>query len=119
MNGGQFSDHGNTGADPAFVQGIDGSSAPLLGGDFHLTQCSSAIDGGDNGQATLAIDLDGNPRISRGTVDMGAYEGVPGAIFFVTQPQDPERFGSRHRPIHRGRVRSRRRLPMAVPGDHQ
>lgn len=57
---------GNLDADPLFVGG----------GDLHLGTGSPAIDAGDNSflPAGLITDLDGNPRIVGGTVDMGAYE---------------------------------------------
>ena len=43
-------------------------------GDLRLRSNSVAVDGGDNAFAILSQDLEGNPRISGGTVDMGAYE---------------------------------------------
>jgi len=46
----------------------------LSGGDFRLQPASPCINAGNNVSAADAIDLDGNPRISGGTVDMGAYE---------------------------------------------
>jgi len=52
--------------DPAFVN-------PLLG-DFHLQTNSPCINSGLNAYAPGATDLDGNPRIVGGTVDIGAYE---------------------------------------------
>ncbi len=45
--------------------------------DFHILPCSSAVNAGDNLIVdTLGIltDLDGNPRITFDTVDIGAYE---------------------------------------------
>jgi hypothetical protein len=52
--------------DPAF--------ANPLAGDFHLQTNSPCINSGLNTYATAATDLDGNPRIVGGTVDIGAYE---------------------------------------------
>ena len=54
------------------------TSAPLFAnlaaGDLHLQPASACINAGDNNYATNAADLDGNPRIVGGTVDIGAYE---------------------------------------------
>ncbi|MCB0212487.1 MAG: right-handed parallel beta-helix repeat-containing protein [Anaerolineae bacterium] len=57
---------GNLDVDPLFV----GSS------DLHLGSGSPAINAGDNSFLPVGVttDLDGNPRIVGGTVDMGAYE---------------------------------------------
>lgn len=45
-------------------------------GDLHLPSCSPLIDQGDNGAIPTGTntDLDGDPRIHGGTVDLGAYE---------------------------------------------
>ena len=42
--------------------------------DFHLQSNSPCINAGANGYVATATDLDGNPRIAGGTVDVGAYE---------------------------------------------
>jgi Right handed beta helix region len=53
------------------------TNAPLFvntNGDFHLQSNSPCINSGNNAYVMSATDLDGNPRIVGGTVDIGAYE---------------------------------------------
>ena len=54
------------------------TNAPLLmdvaARDFHLQTNSPCINAGGNAYVTTATDLDGNPRIAGGTIDVGAYE---------------------------------------------
>jgi hypothetical protein len=54
---------GNIDADPLFADA-----------DLRLSAGSPCIDAGVNSAVLVATDLDGNPRIVNGIVDMGAYE---------------------------------------------
>jgi len=60
---------GNINNQPQFV---DTNSA-----NYHLLLSSPCIDAGTNGLVVGTVDLDGNPRIIGGTVDMGCYEYIP------------------------------------------
>jgi hypothetical protein len=57
---------GNITNEPVFVD--------LIHGDFHLQPTSPCINSGNNSMAIGGTDLDGKPRISGGTLDLGAYE---------------------------------------------
>jgi nitrous oxidase accessory protein NosD len=69
---------GDLAVDPHFVSPANA--------DYHLANGSPAIDAGTNPAPDLpATDLDGNPRIVNGIVDLGVYEHVapataPGAV---------------------------------------
>ncbi len=57
---------GNIALDPLF--------ADPANGDLRLRPASPCINSGRNANAPTQLDLDGNPRIVSGTVDIGAYE---------------------------------------------
>ena len=61
-----LSGDGNVTNDPQF--------ADAAAGDYRLQSISSCIDAGGNAFVSGSTDLDGNPRIVHGAVDMGAYE---------------------------------------------
>jgi hypothetical protein len=48
--------------------------ANFAGGDYRLSAASPCINAGSNAFTTASLDLAGNPRVTLGTVDMGAYE---------------------------------------------
>jgi len=65
--------------------------------NYRLLETSPCIDSGSNAYVISDWDLDGDPRINGGTVDMGAYESIPeisvsgylslviGILFFVVK----------------------------------
>ena len=54
--------------------GVDPGFSNAANGDFTLSPSSCAIDAGCESYAVGDLDLAGNPRIQRGTVDAGCYE---------------------------------------------
>ncbi len=75
---GGFAGTGNINVDPRFVDadGADNDPNTWADNDYHLSLASPCINAGD--PAFVAdpneTDLDGNPRVLLGRVDMGAYE---------------------------------------------
>src|SRR5262249_40259527 len=64
---------------PPLTNGIGNFDAPPLfvdsaAGNFRPQSSSPCINAGNNAYVDLSDDLDGNPRIAGGTVDVGAYE---------------------------------------------
>jgi len=57
----------------------DGQRFIFVEGDYHLLPISPCIDAGDPDYVAGSneTDLDGNPRIISGRIDMGAYESIP------------------------------------------
>ncbi len=72
---GGFGGTGNHGDDPQFVD-ADGPDNVIGTQDdnLRLPADSTCVDVGDNAAVTVATDLDGNPRVVNGIVDMGSYE---------------------------------------------
>jgi len=62
------SGYGNIAADPQFVD--------IANHNFRLQAGSPCIDAGSNENVQGDSDIDGNPRIQNGRVDMGAYEST-------------------------------------------
>lgn len=68
---------GNDDKDPQFVAPIgSGNTTPSVAGDYRIDSTSPAVDKGNNAKIdpTVTVDLDGAPRMSNGTVDLGPYE---------------------------------------------
>ena len=63
------------------------SNAPIFlnasAGDYHLQVSSPGIDAGNNSYV-MGADLDGNPRIVSGIVDMGCYENQYSNVLYVS-----------------------------------
>ena len=66
---------GNISNNPEFIN--------IVSNDFRLELLSQCINVGTNVYAISDLDLDGNPRIVDGIVDMGAYEYIPEPTLFI------------------------------------
>lgn len=64
--------------DPNIIVEPNDPNAVWLDGDYHLLPDSPCIDAGDPNYVPEPneTDLDGNPRIDNGRIDMGAYESI-------------------------------------------
>jgi len=79
----------NIGYDPLFKD--------MNSHNFHLLQGSPCIDAGDNSAIPPSVltDLDGNPRIINGRVDIGAYEGyVVNYVYYVDKDSTGDNNGA-------------------------
>ena len=76
---------GNTAGDPKLRVMGSGFGLSHVPGNYRLASDSPGINKGTNQNVTVAIDLDGEPRVYGRAVDMGAYEWTPppGTIFIV------------------------------------
>ncbi len=70
-------------ADPLFVAPVSAASAPTTTGDYHLEALSPAINAGNSAANSHPTDLDGNPRIYGGQIDLGASEFARPVVFFT------------------------------------
>jgi hypothetical protein len=88
---GSFGGTGNIGDNPYFVD-IDGPDniAGTPDDNLRLFPASTCIDTADNSAVPgyITTDLDGNPRIENGTVDMGSYEGPNQGFVLSTEALD-------------------------------
>jgi hypothetical protein len=81
---------GNSSQDPLFADAING--------DMHLQACSPAVNAGDNTANSTTTDLDRNPRIGGGRIDMGAYE-YNGSFYTYYADGDGDGYGNPYNAI--------------------
>jgi SprB repeat/Secretion system C-terminal sorting domain len=68
--------------------------------DYRLLSCSPGVNSGDNSVLSMSdtSDLQGNPRVLMGTIDIGAYESF--ALLDSVSIQPPNCFGGNNGVIH-------------------
>lgn len=81
---GIYTGTGNRNVDPRFIAPITATAAPTLTGNYRLQSSSPVINVGNNLSVTVSTDLDGNPRIRGGVVDLGAYEAYVATLTVAT-----------------------------------
>jgi predicted outer membrane repeat protein len=96
---------GNIDADPCFLEaGYWDVNDVWVDGDYHLWPGSPCIDAGDPNYIPEPneTDLDGNPRIVNGRIDMGAYEYTPPveAVMHLTPQKSNCRSKRKHIKAH-------------------
>ncbi|NJL06390.1 MAG: hypothetical protein HC911_16090, partial [Chloroflexaceae bacterium] len=76
VQGATFAGTGNLAGDtnPLFIDPQLPANAPTFDGNYRLQNTSPVRDVGSNAANTTATDLDDNPRIFNGVIDLGAYE---------------------------------------------
>jgi len=99
---GGWSGEGNIDEDPLFVDPQGPDNIPGTGDDdFRLAPLSPCVDFGDPGYVPgpNETDLDGNPRIVSGRIDMGAYE-FQGIIYVGGDvSENPMAYGTENDPL--------------------
>jgi hypothetical protein len=124
---GGYTGEGNIDADPYFVEPgywadandpnivvePNDPNAVWIDGDYHLLPDSPCIDAGDPNYvaAPNETDLDGNPRVIGGRIDMGAYETIMHEARLLILPRVI------NRKSHQPRVMARLRLPQGITKD--
>ncbi|MBN1806540.1 MAG: hypothetical protein JW837_14930 [Sedimentisphaerales bacterium] len=92
---GGWSGEGNIGDDPMFVNSLGPDNIPgTEDDDLRLTLISPCVDTGDPNSVPGSdeTDLDGNPRLIKGRIDMGAYEFQ--GIIYVDDDDRPDNWQS-------------------------